>query len=111
MVRVPFLAFAFVVLTVAQRLPARELVGQRPQHARPGARPAGRPRHPGTAVSAAEGLGRPLVFEPARSAKWFADNLEIGFSTYLSTYKTPNQLNDAGDFLPRGQKNNPLKQW
>lgn len=41
-----------------------------------------------------------VVFEPARSAKWFADNLEVGFSGYLSNYRSPSVTTAAGDTFP-----------
>src|ERR1043165_634126 len=41
-----------------------------------------------------------VAFEPARNAKWFADNLELGVSGYLSNYSSPDFVNPAGDFLP-----------
>ena len=41
-----------------------------------------------------------VTFEPARGAKWFADNLEIGVSGYLSNYHSPAVTNAAGDTFP-----------
>src|SRR5579862_3516425 len=42
-----------------------------------------------------------VVFEPARNAKWFADNLELGLSGYISNYSTQDQTDAAGDFFPK----------
>lgn len=41
-----------------------------------------------------------VAFEPARNAKWFADELEIGVSGYLSNYHSPSVTNAAGDTFP-----------
>ncbi|MEI6232613.1 MAG: hypothetical protein WCT04_06150 [Planctomycetota bacterium] len=41
-----------------------------------------------------------VVFEPARSAKWFADSFELGVSGYISNYRTPATTNTAGDTFP-----------
>ncbi len=47
-----------------------------------------------------KGTAGRVAFEPARDATWFADNLEIGVSGYVSNYHSPAETDAAGDFHP-----------